>query len=180
MSQKIRTVLARTRFWHEHNDRHPKMPERGHKTSITLTRSRRSHNIHCNETLFTFLTTQPNLPTNNKSWITLYSKTATSNMSSTIVIKSAAKLAAARITKPSSSQHYMVARVVHSSPSSPGMHVSPQDYYYTAQHNDDESYYSSFESTLERVLEMAQLGQQQPSDTFEQVVRSCYYSEYQV
>lgn len=84
------------------------------------------------------------------------------NMTSSMILKqSATKMASRALSK----QTMKNTRVVHSSP----LLVSQrrQDLFY-------EKYHSSFESTLERVLEMAQLGQDYRNTTFEQVVRSTF------
>eukprot|EP00544_Gedaniella_sp_CCMP2646_P009629 CAMPEP_0202489656 /NCGR_PEP_ID=MMETSP1361-20130828/7318_1 /ASSEMBLY_ACC=CAM_ASM_000849 /TAXON_ID=210615 /ORGANISM="Staurosira complex sp., Strain CCMP2646" /LENGTH=101 /DNA_ID=CAMNT_0049119435 /DNA_START=74 /DNA_END=379 /DNA_ORIENTATION=+ len=101
-------------------------------------------------------------------------------MSTAIVTKSAAKALACRALTSTPSlptcQRHLV-RVVHSSPSPSLRH---QDTY-----SEENYYYSSFESTLERLLEMAQLGQEPAmfdnESAFQQVVRSSYFpTDYQV
>lgn len=102
-------------------------------------------------------------------------------MSTAIVTKSAAKALVCRALTSTPSalptcQRHLV-RVVHSSPSPSLRH---QDTY-----SEENYYYSSFESTLERVLEMAQLGQEPAlfdnESAFQQVVRSSYFpTDYQV
>lgn len=125
----------------------------------------RSHYLHSNKSRVLAH------KSSNRTTTTLHS-----TMSTAIVTKSAAKtLLASRALALSPLRASHVVRVVHSSP--PSSSLFRQDLYTPTQIEHD-YYSSSFESTLESVLEMSLLGQSSFDDqhetTFQQVVRSSY------